>query len=80
MKIVFLLRSLNSGVSDQSSWARKYLAQLAWEKFENNLIIENGTGSSREAVIGAHNQYLAFMQNHGFLGSIILPLLVLVAM
>jgi len=79
MKIVFLLRSLNSGVSDQSSWTRKYLAQLAWEKFENNPIIGNGTGSSREMVKGAHNQYFAFMQDHGFLGAIILPLLVLAA-
>lgn len=79
MKIVFLVRSLNSGVSDQSSWTRKYLAQLAWEQFENNPIIGNGTGSSREMVKGAHNQYFAFMQDHGFLGAIILPLLVLAA-
>jgi hypothetical protein len=84
MKIVFLFRSLNYGDAErQRVIPAKGLRERwhdVWEKFENSLIIGNGTGSSQEAVIGAPNQYLAFMQDHGLLGAIILPLLVLAAM
>ena len=68
-----------TGISDNSSWVRKYLAKQAWEKIEDNPFIGSGTGSSREVVIGAHNQYLAFMQDHGLLGAAILPLFILAA-
>ncbi len=66
-----------SGVSDYSSWERKYLAKQAWDKTADHPFLGNGTGSSREMAAGAHNQYLMFMQDHGLLGAAILPLLVL---
>lgn len=66
-----------SGVSDDSSWERKYLAKQAWEKVAERPFLGSGTGSSYEAYIPPHNQYLAFMQDHGLIGAAILPMLVL---
>ena len=66
-----------TGVEDYSSWERAYLAKQAWEKTAEHPFLGGGTGSSREVVIGAHNQYLILMQDHGLLGVAILPLLVL---
>lgn len=66
-----------TGVSDDSSWERKYLAKQAWDKIADRPFLGSGTGSSREMAIGAHNQYLMFMQDHGLLGAAILPLLLL---
>lgn len=66
-----------SGVSDSSSLDRQQLARRAWEKVADRPYLGSGTGSSREAFTEAHNQYLAFMQDHGFLGAAVLPLLVL---
>lgn len=66
-----------SGVSDYSSWERKYLAKQAWEKIADHPFLGSGTGSAREEVVGAHNQYLSLMQDHGLLGAAIVPLLVL---
>lgn len=66
-----------SGVDDYSSWERAYLAKQAWDKTAEHPFLGSGTGSSREVAIGAHNQYLMFMQDHGLLGVAILPLLVL---
>lgn len=66
-----------TGVSDDSSWERAYLATQAWEKTAEHPFLGSGTGSSRETAMGAHNQYLMFMQDHGLLGAAILPLLVL---
>ena len=65
------------GVSDQSSWERKYLAQRAWGKIAERPFLGHGTGSSYEAAIPPHNQYLAFMLDHGLLGVMIVPLLTL---
>jgi len=66
-----------SGVSDQSSWARMYVAKRAWDMIEEKPIWGSGTGSSYEAELAPHNQSLAFMQDHGVLGVLILPLLLL---
>lgn len=66
-----------TGVSDFSSWERKYMARRAWEEVELAPLIGNGTGSSWRPLVGAHNQYLTMMQDHGLLGAGILPLLVL---
>lgn len=65
-----------TGVSDNSSWARKLLVKQAWEKIAERPWIGSGTGTSREVVYeGTHNQYLAHMQDHGLLGAAIVPLL-----
>ena len=68
-----------SGVSDYSSWERKYVAQQAWNKISDHPVLGSGTGSSYEAAIPPHNQYLSFMLDHGLIGVMILPLLILAA-
>lgn len=65
------------GVSDDSSWERKYVAQQAWVKIAERPFFGSGTGSSYESSIPPHNQYLSFMLDHGFIGSMIVPLLIL---
>jgi hypothetical protein len=66
------------GVSDDSSESRAYVAKLAWEKIEAQPFWGGGTGSSFEKTdIAPHNQSLVFMQDHGVLGILILPLLLL---
>ena len=52
------------------------LAQ-AWEKTAEHPFFGTGTGSHRTEGMGVHNQYLAFMRDHGLLGAAILPLLIL---
>lgn len=67
-----------SGVSDDSSWWRMYIAQQAWRKFADQPWIGSGTGTFREAFeIAPHNQYLSYMLDHGVLGATIVPLLIL---
>jgi hypothetical protein len=66
-----------SGVSDDSSLTRQYLAKRAWEKIGEHPFWGGGTGSSFETDIAPHNQSLVFMQDHGVLGILILPLLLL---
>jgi O-antigen ligase len=68
------------GVSDHSSWERKYLAERAWDKIAQHPFFGHGTGSSYEAYMAPHNQYLSFMLDHGVIGIMILPLLILAAM
>lgn len=66
-----------SGVSDASSWSRIYVAKRAWDRIGENPFLGNGTGSSFQDEIAPHNQSLALMQDHGVLGALILPLLLL---
>lgn len=66
-----------SSVSDDSSYGRRILAKEAWERTAEHPFLGGGTGFSREMVVGTHNQYLMFMQDHGLLGAVIFPLLVL---
>lgn len=68
------------GISDQSSWERKYVAQRAWDKIAERPLAGSGTGSSYETGIPPHNQYLSFMLDHGFIGVMIVPLLILAVM
>lgn len=63
------------GVSDHSSWSRAQVAKEAWDKFAQAPFFGHGTGSSYQAYIEPHNQYLAFMLDHGLIGALILPLL-----
>lgn len=69
-----------SGVADRSSSERKRLAQLAWDKIAERPYLGSGTGSFYDATILPHNQYLAFMLDHGLIGVMIVPLLMLAAM
>ena len=66
-----------TGVSDISSSGRKLLAERAWEKIADHPFLGSGTGSSTEAFVLPHNQYLALMQDHGVIAAAILPLLIL---
>lgn len=66
-----------AGVSDYSSWERKYLAQRAWDKVSERPFLGNGTGSSYELYTATHNQYLALMIDHGLIGVLIVPGLIL---
>jgi hypothetical protein len=67
-----------SGVSDDSSWARMQVAQQAWMKFSDHPWVGSGTGTMYESFdIPPHNQYLAYMLDHGALGATIVPLLIL---
>jgi hypothetical protein len=68
-----------TGVSDFSSWERKYVAQRAWNKIAEYPVLGSGTGSSYEATVPPHNQYLSFMLDHGLIGVMILPLLIVAA-
>jgi len=65
------------GVSDDSSWARKYLVRQAWDKIAERPFLGAGTGSFYEDGSPPHNQYLSFMLDHGLIGVMIVPLLVL---
>lgn len=67
-----------SGVSDASSWSRKYVAQQAWERVGEQPFLGGGTGAVHERLdIPPHNQFLAYMMDHGLLGAMLLPLLLL---
>jgi len=67
-----------SGVSDDSSWSRMYVAQQAWRKFADHPWIGSGTGTMYESFdIAPHNQYLSYMVDHGVVGATIVPLLIL---
>jgi len=67
-----------TGVSDYSSWERKYVAQYAWERIADRPILGSGTGSSYGEYVRPHNQYLSFMLDHGLVvGAMLVPLLIL---
>lgn len=66
-----------SGVQDQSSWARAYVAKRLWERWAEHPFLGNGTGSAFSAFeIPPHNQYLVFLVDHGFIGGFVFPLLI----
>jgi hypothetical protein len=67
-----------TSVSDYSSWERAYIAKKALDSIAEHPLIGMGTGSSREETLGVHNQYLSLIQDHGLLGSAIIPLLIMV--
>jgi len=69
-----------TGVSDRSSWERQYLVRQAWDKIAERPVLGSGTGSSLEATIAPHNQNVSFMLDHGLIGVMILPLLMLAVM
>jgi O-antigen ligase len=66
-----------SGVSDDSSWSRMYVAQQAWRKFADHPWLGGGTGTMYESFeISPHNQYLSYMLDYGVVGATIVPLLI----
>jgi O-antigen ligase len=65
------------GVSDHSSWSRAQVVKEAWDKFAQAPFFGYGTGFSSELSLGTHNQYLAFMLDHGIIGAAILPVFLL---
>lgn len=66
-----------SGVQDQSSWARAYVAKRLWERWAESPVLGSGTGSAFAAFeIPPHNQYLLFMVDHGLIGALMFPLLI----
>ncbi len=67
------------GVVDLSRWEREYVAKQAWDKIAESPFIGSGTGSSRGAYTETHNTHLAFMQDHGLIGVLILPLFLFAA-
>lgn len=68
------------GAQDLSSEARAYVAQRLWEKWAEYPFLGSGTGAAFSAFeIPPHNQYLVFMVDHGLIGSLVFPLLILSA-
>jgi hypothetical protein len=70
-----------SGVQDQSSWSRGYVAQRLWDRWAEHPFLGNGTGAAFSAFeIPPHNQYLVFMVDHGMVGCVLFPALILLVM
>ena len=66
-----------SGVSDMSAWERRKVAQQAWDKIADHPFVGGGTGSFHDSYVLPHNQYLALMLDHGLVGAMIVPSLIL---
>lgn len=66
-----------SGVSDMSAWERRKVAQQAWDKIADHPFLGSGTGSFHDSYVLPHNQYLALMLDHGLIGAMIVPSLIL---
>lgn len=67
-----------SGVQDRSGWARTYVAKRLWEKWAETPFFGEGTGAAYSAFeIPPHNQYLLLMVDHGLVGMLLFPLLLL---
>jgi O-antigen ligase len=67
----------NPALSDMSSWKRADVALEVWDKFTEHPFVGLGTGASWELEFPSHNQYLSFMLEHGVIGALIVPLLIL---
>lgn len=66
------------GVEDASSWGRKAIAQQAWERVGEHPFLGEGTGEVHTGLdIPPHNQFLAHMIDHGVVGAMLIPLLLL---
>lgn len=65
------------GVVDHSSWSRTTLAKEGWDRFVEEPVVGGGTGSTHRTNPEPHNQFLALMIDHGLVGAVLLPALVL---
>jgi O-antigen ligase len=65
--------------NDDSTSRRSEVAAYSWQMFQEKPLTGHGVAASREwnFDMGPHNQYLALMVDHGILGALILPLLLL---
>ena len=64
------------GVQDSSSWSRKSIAREAWERVAEHPFLGGGTGAVHKGLdIPPHNQFLSHMIDHGLLGAMLIPLL-----
>lgn len=63
---------------DDSAAERVQVASRAWDEFGANPILGSGTGASISPPfeVGPHNLYLGLMVDHGLLGLVVLPALV----
>lgn len=66
------------GVDDHSGSSRKSVAREAWERVAERPFFGGGTGSVHKGLdIPPHNQFLSHMIDHGLIGAMLLPLLLL---
>lgn len=71
-------QNVSTSDSEDSADSRLEVAQLAWQMFTQHPIFGNGIASTLtwNMNISTHNIYLYYMADHGFLGALILPVLV----
>jgi O-antigen ligase len=71
----------SDAILDSSGQARLFIVELAWKKFLDLPFFGWGLGENLEIErmyeIRPHNMYLLFMVEHGFIGALFLPLLIL---
>ncbi|MEK6302022.1 MAG: O-antigen ligase family protein [Acidobacteriota bacterium] len=85
VNVIGRLEGMNQGEApDDSAFDRGEVAAIAFDLFADSPLIGNGVGASRRLLtisggiqISSHNQYLNLMVDHGLLGCLILPGLVL---
>jgi len=67
------------GGDDYSSLERKQVAEMAWGMFGDKPLLGHGVAASMNWGFekSSHNQYLNMMVDHGIIGMLILPLLVI---
>ncbi|MEM7725104.1 MAG: O-antigen ligase family protein [Cyanobacteria bacterium P01_A01_bin.45] len=80
----------NTNISERIEWiqdpsssnanndtSRFYIVELGWKLYTKNPIVGNGLGITDRwsQPIATHNMYLDLMVNYGFIGAVILPLL-----
>jgi len=67
-----------AGVQDASGFWRAYVAKRLWDMWAENPFLGRGTGSAYSAFeIPPHNEYLVFLIDHGVIGGLVFPLLLL---
>lgn len=74
----------NPTFSDPSAAARQEVLEVAWQKLADSPLLGNGVGAAQNLLrvendieISSHNQYLNMMVDHGVIGVLILPLMIL---
>lgn len=78
-RIALFSPSGNTNFEDDSAVERRMIAEIALESIAEEPLVGHGVGASRtwKYERSSHNQYLNMMVDHGVLGFILLPLLVL---
>ena len=74
------LEAMLGGEEDESITLREEVASLAWHSFLDHPVLGTGTGSAVSSpfdTLGPHNQYLALAVDHGILGLLAYPTLIL---